>query len=291
MRLATLSLVLCVVLMPALSPRHARAEAENLLKNPGAEAGDTPEGWTGTLTVSPDQPHEGTRSFSVTGMQAIRSTDFIEVNADTVYHIRGWFRSAGAKGSRVYFGFDLYDADKKPIAPLDVNPLPGTDTTLAEPCVKTDTVIKVADASAWKVGPLGAVAFDTDDSGSYTDLPNRRHGGKGIVKIENMQTHWEVHLNRACGQEFAAGAKVRQHESGPSSIYNPAKNVAVPETWTVYEGKVGGMTRIGVSESKWWRGTRYVRVLILANWNQPKDDPAVLQFDDIAVTDVAPANP
>ncbi|HRU06266.1 MAG TPA: hypothetical protein P5137_10900 [Candidatus Brocadiia bacterium] len=253
-----------------------------LVQNGGAEDGSLAN-WSGFDAVVADNPHTGNHCFIRKGNSTVRSNAMIPVAPGKVYTLSGWFRSAGQEDSKIYFGYAPYDEKKRPIGPANVNPLAGTDTTLAQPCAKGDTVLKIKDGAKWSVLPHGCVAFDTDPSGEYKDLPNFNLSSFGIVKVEKKDDCWEVTLKTECGQDRPAGAPVRMHMSGGTYIYNAAGNATVPKDWKQFTGVIKGTAVAGAPSGQWWPGTRYVQILVLANFGQK--DTAVLMADDITLTE------
>jgi len=272
---------LVVMLLAAAAP--AAEEPKPLVKNGDAEAG-TVENWTGLSGVVSEGAHSGKHSFFSTKAATIRSKELIPVSPDKVYTLTGWFKSAGKEKSLVYLGYVPFDEKKRQISPAHVGVLVGTDTTLAEACKKDDKVLKVADASKWKPQPYGTVAFNTDATGKYADLPNRNITSYGIVKVEKKEGHWEVHLKKKCNRAYPAGTNIRLHKSGGSYIYNAAGRRPAPkDKWQAFTGRILGEALQGAPSNRFWHGTRFVQILILSNYGQKKD--VRMLVDDISVTE------
>jgi len=253
-----------------------------LVQNGGAEDGSLAN-WTGFDAVVADNPHTGKHCFTRKGNSTVRSNALIPVSPNKVYTLTGWFRSAGEEESKIYFGYVPLDEKKRPISPASVSAIAGTDTTLAQPCAKDDLVLKIVDGSKWTVLPHGCVAFDTDPSGKRADLPNFTLSPLGIQQVEKKGDCWEVTLKDKCGQDRPAGAPLRMHMSGGSYIYNAAGNASVPKEWTQFAGVIKSHAAAGAPGDQWWPGTKYVQILILANFQQR--DTAVLLADDITLTE------
>lgn len=257
-------------------------EFVNLVKNGDAETGDL-NNWRGFTKIVSEGAHGGNWCFSRVGNARVTSREFIPIDPNKTYVLSGWMRSAGKDASKVYFGFVPCDAKKKRITPQQVLTITGTETILAEACGKGDTVIKVADGSKWKKITHARIAFEVDDSGQYTDLPNRKLSSPGVTKTENKGDYWEIHLKKPCGQAYAAGVKVREHASGGSYMYNAAGNKKVPAEWTLYSARVKGLAKRYGGRGKWWPGTRYVQILFLANYQQKLEFD--LHVDDVLLTE------
>jgi len=198
--------------------------------------------------------------------------------------LTGWFKSAGAAPGLIYFGYAPLDKKKQGIGSYHVLCAAGTETTLAEPCKKEDTVIKVTTGSKWKTGIHYCVAFEADDSGQFTDLPNRKVTGLGVTRVENQGDCWAVHLKRKCGRSCPAGTKVREQQASNTFLYNAASRKPAGMEWTQFTGRIKGVAKTGIPVNQWWPGTKYAQILILANFNQGKEFE--LMVDDVTLTAV-----
>lgn len=266
-------------------PAFAFADAElNFVKNGDAETG-TLENWQGFSEVVSEGAHSGMHCFSRRGEQFVCSQELIPIDPAKAYILNGWLKSAGKKRSRVYFGYEPFDAQKRPIAPYQFNCVAGSETVLAEACKAEDTIIKIANGAKWKPVEHARVAFAVDDSGGYKDLPNRNLSTEGITRVENKGDHWEVHLKSGCGLAYPAGTKVREQMSSSRYIFNAALFKLVPNTWTQCTGTIKGQatSQVPVRHDKWWPGTRYVRIILLANYGQTAD--AELLIDDLSMVE------
>jgi hypothetical protein len=252
--------------------------ADNLLKNGDAES--ELENWSNTLELSTDNHHSGQAAFKMVDSTA-QSTELIPVDPEKKYRLSGWFKSANAKPALILLGLMSYDAEKRLIRPMDVSVVLNTETKLAQDCLPDDTTIKVTDASKWKEGDIYSVAFAADDSGNYNDLPNRNITGMGIKSINQAGEIWEVFLSKPCGKTFPAGTTVRQHcvpnYSYPYVVCSPKFN---SEFWKELSGTITGMSKTTSPGDKFWRGTKYVRLIILSL------NGGLVYFDDIKLEEV-----
>ena len=247
---------------------------------PSSSGKSSPVGSPGS-DLSATNPLLEKLSFPCKGPTTIKGSEWLTVDPETRYTLSGWFRSAGKEPSNIYLGFMCFDADKKPIASEHVGVLGATETALYEDCKKEDTVIKVVHAFKWKENSRACVAFDADDSGRYKDLPNRNLSGFGINKLDEKDGYWEVHLNGPCGQAYPAGTKVREHFAGPAYLYCAASAQAVPTEWTQYSGTVLGIAGAGAGNARWWKGTKYAKLILLVNYQQSEDCIALVSGLDI----------
>jgi Carbohydrate binding domain len=257
------------------------APAANLVKNGDAETGNF-ENWTGWKELMSEGVHGGKHCFRQKGYTVIKSSEPIPVDPEKTYILSGWLKSAGEEDSKVYFGFVALDKDKKTIATQFVNAQAKTETTLAADCKKEDTVVKITDGTNWKVDVHRYIAFEVDDSGKYADLPNKNLSKRGTTVVEQKGDLWEVTMAAPIGKAYPAGTKIRQHRSGAGYMYTACSGKSVPQEWTRYTGKVSGVAASGYPANKWWPGTKYTKVLFLANYGMKKK--GVLLADDISVT-------
>jgi len=56
----------------------------------------------------------------------------------------------------------------------------------------------------------------------------------------------------------------------------------VPSQWTQVKGRISGVAKSDLPSDRWWRGTAYAQVLILANYGQGKESEVLV--DDITMT-------
>lgn len=106
------------------------------------------------------------KSITASGRHARVTSKPFPVDPAKKYKLSGKFRAApGTAGEVFYFGFIPLDEKGRQIASEYVNvPKKGTDTELAAPARKGDTVVKVKDASKWDMlTPWGVIAFNAKD--------------------------------------------------------------------------------------------------------------------------------
>jgi hypothetical protein len=235
--------------------------------------------WKGKLAEVTAGQHSGEKCFKTVGNTKILSNKLYKIDPDKTYILSGWFKSAGKQPSRLYFGFAPYDKNKKSIASRSVMVEPNTDTVLATDCKPGDKVVKVKNGAKWKPHRYGLIAFKTDPTGEYSDLPNPKTSPFAIIKVEQQGDVWDITLSRPCKKAYPAGTPVRQQYSGSGYQYSAAANAKPPTEWKKYSGKVKGIAIINAPTDKFWPGTAYVRILMLANF-QAKGDETLL-WDDI----------
>lgn len=243
-----------------------------------AESGDTSD-WSGSVAIDSVDTHSGSYSFTTSGASTITSTDMFPVDTTKNYHLEGWFKSGGTTNSKLYFGFIPYDQDKKFISHVSVAFRTNTETTLYEDIAAADKIIKIVDGTGWGPWRYNAIAFDIDDSGNYNDLPNYKLSDYDIIRVENMGAYWEVEFNAKVGETYPAGTKIREHYAGGTYLYSAASSATIPNVWTEYDADLSEELTEGTSSAKWRKGTKYTKIVMLANYRQGAE--AKLYYDDI----------
>lgn len=269
--------------------RHGSLTAlGQMLTNPGAEIGFT-TGWEGFTGVSTNSPKSGVYTFYATGDKKVFSSDAFEIDSNKDYFLEGYFRSAShSYQGNLYYGFEPYDENMVPIESYEVNVIPNTETTLYEAVSSADTMIKVIDASTWIHMDPERIAFDIDDSGSYSDLPNRNIAGGKNGKLggkRDMGTHWEIDLLVSVNLDYPAGTKVREHRAGSTYMYTASAGPplgTIPNSWTYKSGTVSGEAIYGIPSDQWWHGTKFAKVVGLLNLGQTNS--YTLWADDLSLT-------
>jgi hypothetical protein len=254
--------------------------AQNLVKNGDAESGL--ENWNqDQVQVVTENPHSGESCFKMTNQYGtIIGTAVIPVDGTKTYKYSCWFKSVDDKKATIYLGLSPMTADKKTITALQVNAMQGTDTALAVGCKPEDTVIKVKNASSWKFDDGSArIAFDTDDSGEYKDLPNENVTPSEITKIEKKDNVWEVTLKKPCGMAYAAETKVRAHHDGGYMYATHVKEFQSKD-WKEVAAEIKGTMKSGAGGKQFWPGTKYVKLVVLAQGG------GMIYFDDIQLEEV-----
>ena len=222
------------------------------------------------------------KSITASGRHARVTSKPFPVDPAKKYKLSGKFRAApGTTGEVFYFGFIPLDEKGRQIASEYVNvPKKGTDTELAAPARKGDTVVKVKDASTWNAAtPWGFIAFNAKEDSS--DLPNSDLLPIVEKKIEKKGDVWEVTLKKPAAKDYPAGTKVRQHRSGATYLYTAAGNKPVSADWKEFSGKVVGFSENGTPSYRWWKGTKQAKILMILNYKTKST--GTTEFKDIVV--------
>ncbi len=267
----------------------------DLVDNRGAETGDLlnfqeSPGFEG---VNELYAHNGTYSFYDEKSHVVFSDELFPIDMNTEYNLEGWFMKYGTGDSKIYFGYVPYDENKNIIVRRYVFDIAGTDTSLYDDVKSTDTTLKVLDASKWNTASsyYRYVAFNTDNSGNFNDMPNSNLSNKMGVKdvcnitVVDKTDYWEVNLcgGQTVGVSAVAGTNVRQHQDGGTYMYTAAAGNKPGTSWTKYSSTTQGEDTTSTNLSKWWRGTKYAKILFLMNYGDSSGNSKT-RVDDIILT-------
>lgn len=250
---------------------------QNLLKNGDAETALC--NWNGlSVQVVTESPHSGKNCFKTISTN-VETSEFIPVDTAKKYKLSGWFKSADDKKTNLYLGLIPFDADKKQIEVASVNVVEDSATELAEACAPGDTAIKVKDASKAIKNAYHHIAFATDNSGAYKDLPNSNISGI-IVKVEKKDSLWEITLDKPCGKTYSANTPIRLQKDAGTYMYPVYSGAFQSSEWQELSGEVNGEAKSSAPSNQFWPRTKYVKVLILALGG------GMLYFDDVNFEEV-----
>jgi hypothetical protein len=283
--------------------------------------------------------------YKVVGPVNIFSSDFIPIDINKKYYIFGRFKSTGtgkvcikngqpilitpgnyktctsnasncdaAAGetcapfnSRLYFGLDLYNKDKKQITSWDVlragndatvNSISNTQINVSQTLsgwydqthiagerslgfyYNGDTATKVPDYVYYWFGdtPCGAPSGYSCYSSPWPD--RGAYNGTGINGSK------VINLNRPLPADLLANivpgtTVVKNHYAGGTYLYSAAANTPVPWDWENLAFNRGGISGegFGYNMTQFRQGTKYAKVIFLFNYWQTNDE--VIKFDDI----------
>ena len=213
--------------------------------------------------------------------KALFSKQAITIDPAKKYQISGEFRTkAGAKPS-VYFGFAPYNAKGQPITCASIAAVANTATEVAADAKKGSKFVLVKDATNWKTTtPYALIVFGAKDD--FSDLPNYSY--ISIVKNGRDQEgeFWKLNLKTPLKADVKAGTKVRQHSMGSAYIYTGG-GFLLPEKWVARKGTISGMAKNTNPVSKFWPGTKKVRILILLMGGKADTE---MEFKNIKVEEI-----
>jgi hypothetical protein len=254
---------------------------ENLLTN--SSAADGAKKWTGKIKVADGGNDQA--CFEIAGQNKVTSKQLIAIDPTATYKLSGSFKSGNDKSNQIYFGLALYDKNKRFIDATSVTPVADSTTVLVAPANKGDKVIKIKSVKNWesvlKKKRL-LIAFDIDDSGAYSDLPNRKRSNS-VTKLEEKNGIWEATLKTPLNFSFPANTKVRAHLKCGHLMYATVLKKHL-DKWTVLSRTIAPAKKSGSQSATMWHGTSFVKILFLANWVQKTGE--VLLIKDIKLEKV-----
>jgi len=260
------------------------------------------------FVFDPVDTHGGGGSFSLTGLQIQSSDELMPVDPMAQYRLRLWAKAGNLDGSgytattnRQFFGIVEYDIDGLQILPQHVFKVTGsTDTTLAVPLNPGDTTITLTNATGWHNGAQGH--YRNIAWYPYTNSKGYTYADYTYTRNETLTSHqttgiWDSGASNGTlitlrspwtGPALAAGTKVRNPGTATTFRYIAADNVAVPNTWTRYDGFIGGYQALNRSwdePNKFRAGTAYVKLLVIGNYHNVATD--IIRISDIRFGEMA----
>lgn len=196
--------------------------------------------------------------FRIFGPVTLLSKKLFPVNLEGRYKLSFELRGNSYTTSP---GFECFDKNQKVIDPVNVNYVIGSETTLAAPCTKGDTILKVKPAKQmWKKSPHLAIAFDT--KADFSDLPNRNVTKPGIQAVRKKGAYWEITLKNPCGFDYPAGKNIRLHSAFTDS--RRTGMTAAPGGW-IRRSLEPSMDFTPGQTNTFYPGTCFVRVKLHVN--------------------------
>lgn len=286
--------------VPPASEPYVQSRGLNLVTNGSGLLGNNQN--FSTFTFDAVETHGGGGSFRVNVSQQQRNSDeLIPVDVESSYRLVGWGKAGDAGGAnfnpanRQYFGLTSYDVDGNVVTPYQSCKVTGAaDTTLAADLNPGATTMTLADATGWynSTDPLNrrftwwpyvnAKGYSYPD---YTYSRNLSPSGTwaqgGIAgNVVTLAVPW-------AGAALPAGTKVRNVPSAGTHKYLGASNVIVPNAWTRYEGRIGGVDpAASTALNNFFAGTAYVKLLFLVNYHVAADTN--VRWSDLALDLVTP---
>jgi len=201
--------------------------------------------------------------YNIPSNQPIVSSILVPINKFKVYKLSGNFKSLG--NYKLSFGVIPYTKDQKFINNnQSVNYVNGTDTKLVMPCNSADTVVYVSDGTNWTEGENKCIAFNTDPTGSYNDLPNISLSELGIKKISKLKNYWSIELIKPVGNKYPRGTRIREHQLKSRYIYCVANGITIPLVNTQCSALICALEDDVMSTQILYPKTEYVRIVIRA---------------------------
>ncbi len=212
----------------------------------------------------------------------------MKIDTLKAYAFSGMFKTgAGSAPVKCYFGLSPLNDKGEQIKTNQINFVKGTETELAAECSPDSTVLKIKNGANWKPDQHYCIAFEADDSGTYSDLPNSKLSSGGILKVEKKDADYEVTMKTPCRVKYPAGTKIRVQSAGPSAIYGGSAGKTVSSEWTEFKGLVKPAETIENMNVlvNWWPGVGKVKYFI--SFSADTQDSAItVLFKDVKIEEV-----
>jgi hypothetical protein len=238
--------------------------------------------------VTPTAAKENAVLCSGKGNIELLSKNSAKIDPSKSYTFSGMFKSeTGSAPFKCYFGLSPLNEKENPVKTIQVKVVKGTEAELAADCSPEDTVLKIKNGESWQPGPHCYIAFETDNTGKYSDLPNTRLSSGGIMKVEKKDAIYEVTMKKGCAAKYPAGTKIRVHSAGPSAIYGGAAGKTVSSEWTEVKGLVKPAELIDNLNLtvNWWPGVQKVKFFV-AFYPENSDSAISVSFKDVKLEEV-----
>lgn len=253
------------VMMLSMSLLTSLLAAEDIIKNFNDE-------WDGAKKLEIEKI-DGKEVITIEGDERIFSKKFYPAALGKTYTLSGNFRSLGKNPSRLFFGFDCYDKNKKYIYPENSNIITDSETVLVKDCKIGDKEIYIKSNSKWRKNCY--VAFNVKKD--YSDLPNFSTRLK-VKKIETEDDMMKLVLSSALHKAYSVGTKIRAHVNtfGPH-VYTVRRGAGIPfGKWQLCKDSA----QLAAPGQAGWKylqtGTAYFKILILVNYGKKKDEKLAL---------------
>ncbi len=210
--------------------------------------------------------------------------EYIEIDSSKEY-----FQSITAKAnntdSKIYIGLQEYDVDKRSINPFNYMYIDGSLTYLEQDLNNGDTDVYLNDVSGFKkenteIYQRGFIFWNYKDSKGYQypELTYSRNqypsNGNNIFEESGIESENNtIHLNEPWKYgKIEKGTKLSQRNSGATYNYGLLYGKNLSTNWKNYRNKISGVIDTGAySFIKFRPGTKYVRPMIIFNYNQTID--------------------
>jgi len=273
----------------------------NLITNGNFEMGNT-YNFPGWLSVQSTDVKFGNFALTQTGYGEWQSSEMIPVDTSKEYKMSVWGKTSSRSdlGSLAggHIGFACYDKDYKFI---DLRNCGGSgNTLLTRQANPGDTQIYIQSASGWVTGTdvtsttyyFRNVLFYPPSHPDFSAPYEYTRIGYGDYSIyytaltQVSANEWVMTLQNPLpdtGYSLPIGTPISRGIAG--GTYNYAfGNPNLPETWTNYQVTIPAGVEIKNSDYRFRYATRYVRFLILGNYNIRTQSPnnATFLLDGLA---------
>lgn len=295
----------------AITRVWSTSRGENLVTNGSGLMGSNYN--FSAFTFDAAQTHGGGGSFRKNVASGSGGSDeLMPVDIEKTYRLVAWARSGEDGGTNYnpsnyqYLGITPLDIDGNLVDPFSYSKYPGsTDTTLAVALNTGATTMTLTSAAGW-LNTAGAGAYQrqmvwygyTNSKGytypNYTYTRNNSYYVSSTYQANGMWAAGGISGNVVTltapwpGPNIPAGTAVRNTNSGGTYKYITITG-AVPNTWTRYEGYIGGIDTGGEQlTNKFPYGTAFVKLLFLINYHNLADNN--IRYSDIWFSETSSRN-
>ena len=218
-----------------------------------------------------------------TGFEWLVFDNFIPVSENKNYNLEGTFRSIGEQESRVYFGYVCYDEKFNEIKDYHNYRVDNTITVVTD---FNEDSLTINSINEWKDENNPNQMFigfyyngDTSKLPDYVLVNCKEklyHVIDGKLIILNK-------LPTECLQNIRKNeTKIARHFIGSAYTYSVIWGNTIPKDEKHYSGKTSEMA-FGTNATNFRKGTKWVKILILANYQQSNNE--CLLFGKIKLTE------
>lgn len=256
--------------------------------------------------------HGGAGSFKyVGGYLQVQSDEYIPVDPDKYYRLIAWAKAGNVGGggydpaNKQYLGIALYDADKLAIEPTHFLRYGSSAlTTLAVQLNAGDTTATLTNAADWAASdaqsynrqflwwPYTNALGYTYSNYSYSRNRTATLGNYGVNGLWAMGgiSGMTIALTQPWpGPTLPAGTPVMNVSAAGTFKYIGMANQSVPNTWTRYEGYIGGSdVDNNGTETEFSPGAAYAKLVFLNNISGAATN--VIRYSDIWFSELSVKN-
>lgn len=288
------------------------SRGENLITNGSGLIGSN-YNFSG-FTFDPVYTHGGGGSFRTAAVSgSFTSDELMPVDPEKNYRFSLWARSGEDGGTNYsasnlqFAGVTPYDIDGLVITPWTYSKYPGsTDTTLAVTLNPGDTTVTLSNATGW--ANTGAEWYQRQ-FGWYGYTNSKGYTYPNYTYTRNISPNYSVYYSNPGGAwnagaitgnvitlsspwpgpSIPAGTPIRNINSGGTYKYITIAAQPVPNTWTRYEGNIGGIDTAGVQNNNQFPyGTSFVKLLFLSNYHGVANN--TIRYSDLWFSEMSSRN-
>lgn len=233
---------------------------------------DSVSAWKRSANITQSGDH-----LIVKGRTFMESRKLFDIDPSKIYKLELEAKNLTDVPARIYFGFEMYDADgKRKIRRENIQIVHGTFCTVVKDVKKGDSAVFVDGGAAKWTNKKGTV-IAIDAQKDCSDLPNFKLLFGSIKSIEKTAEGYKVTFNGGCPYAIAAGTGLRLHRAG-GLMYTGGAAKLTGGKFTEMKGKVTGqLSRPGFEYHIWSKYAKKASVIILANWGSNSE----VEFKDI----------